>query len=65
MKIRVRSSLVWLYDWNSTDGELLTVRPRTAARWRRTLQAAMRLNAEINRQLAKKNQAKTKAVKVA
>ena len=63
MKIRVKSTLVWLYDWNSTDGTQLTVRPKTAARWRQIIQDAMRLNEHIERRVVEKRRvAKAKSV---
>lgn len=65
MRIRVKSTIVWLYDWNSTDGATLNVRPSTAARWRRIIQEAMRLNDHIGRQVDRKRQAaKARVAKV-
>ena len=64
MRIRVKSTLVWLYDWNSTDGTLLKVRSKTAARWRRIIQEAMRLNDHIERQVNRKRAAKLAKITV-
>jgi hypothetical protein len=37
-----------VWDWNSTDGTLVDVRPKTAARWRRIISDFWKLQRHIS-----------------
>ena len=58
MKIRVDHHLEWIYDWDSTHGVSLDVRPRTAARWRRVINDYMVLQRHIKARVQTKQQIK-------